>query len=769
MIDFEKIQIKYKFIGLFVVTGILPLILVGLLSSSMSKTALLEKSFDQLTSIREIKKHQIAELLEGTQKNIESLSKSRDVQTIYKQLRQYHIDTNVSATGSYDVQTPAYKKIYQDYSGYLNNYAKLNEYYDIFIICAKHGHVMYTAAKEQDLGTNLTHGPYKDSSLGRLHRQVVNTKQVVFMDYEPYAPSNNEPAAFIGSPIYQNNQMIGVIALQVSHEKINHVMQERSGLGETGETYLIGSDKRMRSDSFLDPEGHSLKASFAGTVEENGVDTKAASEALSGKTHTEIILDYNNNPVLSSYTPIKQLGLDWALIAEIDEAEVMAPVNQLTYTIFAICVMIALMGVAITLWMTRAILRQLGGKIPDIAAIVKQVAMGDLNITLTSDQNDQHSVYGMVIQMVNVLKNRVKDAESIAQGDLTIDVQLASDKDALGKAFQKMTEDLNRMFGDVTHSSNTLAAASEQLSAVSTQISGSTEEMASQSRTVASASDEMTSNISSMAAGAVEMSANIQSISATTTEMSQNMSDLSDIVKGMSKTVKEVSDQSTHTSEITIQAKELSTAANSAMSELAKSAHEIGEVTEIIKEIAQQTNLLALNANIEAASAGEAGKGFAVVANEIKELAKQSSTSAEAITKKVVDIQQSTDKSGQSLQEISEVIANINTSSNEISTSLQGGTKMIETASGNMQEATVGIGDIAKLINEMSVTASESAKSSEELKTGSNEVSRNMGSLNTFIGETASSITQVNEQAGSLENMAENLKTMVKDLKLKNS
>ena len=52
----------------------------------------------------------------------------------------------------------------------------------------------------------------------------------------------------------------------------------------TGETYLLGPDKLMRSDSFLDSQGHSVAASFAGTVETNGVDTEAAKEALAGKT-----------------------------------------------------------------------------------------------------------------------------------------------------------------------------------------------------------------------------------------------------------------------------------------------------------------------------------------------------------------------------------------------------------------------------------------------------------------------------------------------------
>ena len=56
----------------------------------------------------------------------------------------------------------------------------------------------------------------------------------------------------------------------------------------------------MRSDSFLDPKGHSVIASFAGTVKNNGVNTEAAQLAIAGKTGNKIITDYNGTPVLSA-------------------------------------------------------------------------------------------------------------------------------------------------------------------------------------------------------------------------------------------------------------------------------------------------------------------------------------------------------------------------------------------------------------------------------------------------------------------------------------
>ena len=133
----------------------------------------------------------------------------------------------------------------------------------------------YTVAKESDYQTNIVNGKYSSSNLGTLVKKVFNTRQFAVADFAPYAPSNGDPAAFSAIPIIKNNQVVMVVAMQLSTEVINTIMQQREGMGETGETYLVGSDKLMRSDIFLDPTGHSIKASFAGNVESNGVDTES--------------------------------------------------------------------------------------------------------------------------------------------------------------------------------------------------------------------------------------------------------------------------------------------------------------------------------------------------------------------------------------------------------------------------------------------------------------------------------------------------------------
>ena len=365
---FKDMKLGTKLLVSFLAVGVVPLAFVGVISLTKSSNALSQASFNQLNSVREIKKVQIEKFfaerqgdmgvlvetvgtlrkeafdkLEAIQMSKKSQIESyftnafsqmgvwavaKDTTDLFARLVQYHKDTGVTATGSYDVTTAEYKQIHNEFGAKLTQFQKDSGYYDVFVICSKHGHVMYSATKESDLGTNLGHGSIKDSGLADLWAKVVKTDAAAIVDFEPYAPSNGEPASFAGYPIHNDTgKQIGVVAFQMPLNQINAIMQERFGLGKSGETYLVGSDKLMRSDSFLDPVNHSVIASFA-NPDKGSVDTEAVREALAGKEGKKVIIDYNGNPVLSVYEPLKIKDLTWTIVAEIDVSEAFSPVDE---------------------------------------------------------------------------------------------------------------------------------------------------------------------------------------------------------------------------------------------------------------------------------------------------------------------------------------------------------------------------------------------------------------------------------------------------------
>ena len=364
---FKKTKLSTKMLGAFVVVGLVPFAVIGLYSMNKSTSALSKATYNQLISVRDIKKTQIEQYFKERQGDMsvlvetvgtlrkeafdklaalrdnrktqiqeyfdrailemEIFARSKDVTEFYDRLVEYHIATGVQPDGAYDVTTPEYQAIYDKFSKNINQFKEKSGFYDVFMVCAAHGHVMYSAAKEKDLGSNLGHGPFKDSGLAELWAQVAKSKKPAMVDFKPYVPSNNEPSAFVGYPIFGEDGAIrGMMVVQLSREHINRIMTQRVGMGRTGETYLVGPDLLMRSDSFRDPEHHSFVSSFA-DPEKGRVKTQATASALKGETGVGVIHDYRGQPVLSAWTPVKLGGFTWALVAEIDVAEAFSPVD----------------------------------------------------------------------------------------------------------------------------------------------------------------------------------------------------------------------------------------------------------------------------------------------------------------------------------------------------------------------------------------------------------------------------------------------------------
>jgi len=230
-----------------------------------------------------------------------------------------------------------YHRTHERYHPATRQFLEAFGFYDIFLIEIESGDIVYSVFKELDYGTSLRTGPYKDTNFARAFKRAAEMEkgEAAFEDFETYRPSYDAPASFIAAPVFDEDRKVGVLVFQIPLEPVNAIMGQRSGMGETGESYLIGEDLLMRSDSYLDPEGHSVVASFQ-NPELGKVDTEASRAALAGEVGEKVIIDYNGNPVLSAYSTVDILGEHWAILAEIDVAEAFSGVYGLRWTI-ALC------------------------------------------------------------------------------------------------------------------------------------------------------------------------------------------------------------------------------------------------------------------------------------------------------------------------------------------------------------------------------------------------------------------------------------------------
>ena len=300
-------------------------------------------------------------------KTIESLS-------LKEKFYQYnYISNNKNPLGSKHLLNHAkdnskWSDLHQKIHPYLRNFLETFGYYDIFLIDIESGHIVYSVFKELDFASSLLTGPYQNTNFADLFRKIKNSSEdkIFAVDLEKYYPSYELPAGFIGKPIFKDGKKKGALIFQIPVEKIDAIMTSNqkwasSGFGQSGEVYLVGSDKKMRSLSrFLveDPNGYFdlmknigtedatisyIKAKKTTTISQK-VDTKGVSEALSGKTDNAVFNDYRGVAVMSSYKPLDIFGLKWAILSEIDESEALLSVDRLTKTIIAVFTVLIVVG-----------------------------------------------------------------------------------------------------------------------------------------------------------------------------------------------------------------------------------------------------------------------------------------------------------------------------------------------------------------------------------------------------------------------------------------
>jgi len=280
--------------------------------------ALRTNAFEKLDTVQSLKKRQVEALLADMKRDVSALTGSPEFRESYKDFKRYHDEMETPADGPYDVSTDEYQEIYDRWYDVFARYVKDLGYYDVFSISAAHGHVMFTEARESDLGANLSQGKLKDEPLGHLWHRVVETKEVVFEDFMPYSPSNGDQAAFMGAPVFDDaGNLVAVAALQLPTGPINRIVQNRAGLGKTGETYLVGRDEgrtAFRSDMLTMGDG---KYVVGYEIRTEYIDRVLSS----GRPVRDVFIDSQGNPVMVAADPLDVPGLDWACITKIDLEE----------------------------------------------------------------------------------------------------------------------------------------------------------------------------------------------------------------------------------------------------------------------------------------------------------------------------------------------------------------------------------------------------------------------------------------------------------------
>ncbi len=761
-LNFKQMKIGPKLIAGFLVMGLLPMTVVGWLNYRRTDDALYEEAVNKLTAVRENRQAQIRDWFESRIADGEVLSGFEEVGVAMMDFEDALIADGDSTTSSYENATNRYDPIFR---GYTRTYG-----YDDLLLITPDGEVVYSVQHNDDFGENVVTGQYSDQAIADAFRGAM-ADSITVVDFSSYTPSNGVPASFVAAPLKMDGIVFGVVALRLSIDAMNQVMAQTDGLGESGQTYLVGSDFLMRSDSRFSEESTILKSE---------VRTPGVELALDGTADCRVFEDYRGTSVFSCFDKVQAAGLEWAILAEIGEDEATAAAAGIRNGLLLMLVIFGAIVSVLGLLISRSIAEPL----KRIAATAKQLAVGDLDQSVEVDSRDEVGELADAFnEMIEAQKEKADLAASMAEGNLSVQIKARSDKDLLALYLQNVVTAVRRLVTDANELAESAVAGelsaradasahsgeyckvvdgfNRTLDAVVNPINEAADvlgQLAERDLTVRVKGDyqgdlaamkdsinmmadalhdaltSVTESANQVASASTQIASSSQSVAQGASEQASSLQETSSSLEEMAGMTKQNADNTQQAKVLSVSAKESADKGNAAMSQMIGSMAEIrtsaegtAQIIKDINEIAFQTNLLALNAAVEAARAGDAGRGFAVVAEEVRNLAlrsKEAATKTEGLIRESVQL----------AEQGGEISADVNNHLSEIVDSVSKVTDIVAEITAASQEQSRGIDQVNSAIAQMDAVVQQAAANSEESSSSAEELSSQAQELAATVG-----------------------------------
>ena len=520
-----KLNISKKLPIVIVSLAIVSLAVASYEAMGEAEGALETVQAEKLEAIQESRIANLTNYLGGIQEELQTIATNhmaidgiKDLEDSFAELgfnpkqvaQKLYISDNANAAGEkhkldYAPDGSTYSQFHKKYHPWFRQLMESRGYYDVFLL-NEDGDVVYSVYKEADFATNVVNGEWKDSDLGKVFREVENKPlgTIVFTDFSPYAPSAGVPASFMATPVYEyGGEFHGAVVFQMPIDRINNIMQNAAGMGESGESYIVGADFTMRSDSRFRKEGDPT------SILNTKVDTPSVREAFNGGDGTMVTNDYRGVEVVSAYGPFTFNGVTWAIMAEIDMEEVDLPIIEMQNVILITALVIALVVTGIGVFFARSITKP----IANMTDVMGVLAGGNLEADIPSmDRSDE---IGDMAKAVAVFKDNALEVKRLEAQQKEDEKRAEQEKRQM---MLDMADDFENSVGGVV---NSVSSAATEMQSSAQSVSGTAEETSKQSTVVAAAAEEASTNVQTVASASEELSSSISEISRQVTQSTQ--------------------------------------------------------------------------------------------------------------------------------------------------------------------------------------------------------------------------------------------------------
>ena len=375
-----SISDKLILVSMAIITA--TIIIVASYSFYNAKEAILERTFNQLTSVRVVKSKLVKDFFKNRIDEISLIKSLSDIQKLTVNINDLP-------------ETKTYKEIPDSNFRLSNNLTQklAKDYYKKILIIGKNKRILNLKFNTSISKDNL------DFDL--LWQKVKGKDSVILDDLQQYEQSKQSFFTLYSRIQNKEKETIGLIVYELSLDPINSIMLEKSssnGLGESGESYIVGNDSLMRTLSRFNKT----------SVLKTKVNTPAVRLALRNLSDSRVITDYRGVRVLSSFSKLEIQKHHWAILAEIDYTEATVPIYQIGYEIVFISIFIFVSVLLIVIILSRKITNP----IIQLHKAATKIGKGSFDVKLNYKLHDEIGDLGIAFKkMASQLEAQNKELE----------------------------------------------------------------------------------------------------------------------------------------------------------------------------------------------------------------------------------------------------------------------------------------------------------------------------------------------------------------------